>query len=114
MRNSVRNACRAFAFCAALIAHSVFAAEVQFRGEVDVRAENFRAFALKKSSFVRAMYYDRAETYLVVQLLQRHYHYCNVPAEVTAEWARAESPGKFYFRHVRGKFDCRESGAPDY
>ena len=87
---------------AAALASLLFAAlptaaetvEVKYRGLVDLDA--FVCPAIRPSSFVNRLCYDEPNAYLVVQLKQTYYHYCELPKTVFEEWLAAPSLGRFY------------------
>jgi hypothetical protein len=67
-----------------------------------------------RSSFVNRICYDSRASYLVLQLRDRYYHYCRVPAAVAADLAAASSVGSYYNAAIRGRYDCRGGGIPGY
>ena len=87
--------------------------EVKYRGPVPL--DSFTCPALKPSSFVNRICYDAAERYLIVQLKQTYYHYCELPQAVFEGWVAAPSLGRFYNQEVKGGvFDCRGKALPEY
>lgn len=91
-----------------------FAVDVKYHGEVDIKSGDFKSFKLKHSSFVHEIHYDRSERYLIVRLRSQYYHYCRIPRRAVRKWVRARSLGRHYNSHIKGNYDCREGGVPNY
>ena len=88
---------------------------VKYRDKpVDVGNGHFEKLNLKYSSFVKKMYYDKQNNYLVVRLKNTFYHYCGIPDGVVKNWIGSSSLGRYYNYHVKGNFDCRINYVPDY
>lgn len=69
---------------------------------------NYRTIKTKQSSNVQRVEYFDAEQRLRVTFNSGQYEYEGVPVEVVDEWAKAPSSGKFYYAHVRKKFDSHK------
>ena len=85
---------------------------VKYRGQVDLAPFEFEW--VSRSSVIKRLCYDSKEKYVVVNLTGTYYHYCEVPASVTADWRHAESMGRYYNAQVKGRFDCRTSRVRSY
>lgn len=66
------------------------------------------------SSFVHRICFDETNQYIVVLLKNTYYHYCRIPANVVNSWLSAPSVGRFYMANIKGQFDCRLGGVPEY
>jgi hypothetical protein len=85
---------------------------VKYRdGMVDLRHFECKATI---SSFVRQVCYDSKNLYMVIQLNETRYHYCEIPADIVAALVNADSVGRFYNANVKGRFDCRTRRVPSY
>lgn len=85
---------------------------VKYRGPINLA--HMRCEPIARSSFIRRLCYDAKAKYVVVALNDTYYHYCGMPADVVASWHAAESMGRFYNAHVKGRFDCRQGYVPSY
>ena len=85
---------------------------VKYRGEVSL--ETFTCNTITRSSLIRRLCYDKAESYVIVNLNGTNYHYCEVPESFVNEWMNATSMGKFFNSRVKGGFDCRVKRMPQY
>jgi len=81
---------------------------------VNIDNGHFKHLALKSSSFVNNMYYDKGNSYLLVQLRSTYYHYCSIPQNVINIWTNAKSLGRFYNNNIKGNYDCRVNPVPRY
>jgi hypothetical protein len=50
--------------------------DVKYGGPVDLTP--FKCSAINRSSFIRRVCYDAANSYLLVQLNETYYHYCDI------------------------------------
>lgn len=93
---------------------SVMAEEVyvKYRGAIDL--SSFRCVSVSRSSLVNRICYDAAEQYTIVSLNGTYYHYCEMPRAVVSAWREADSMGRFYNQHVKGRYDCRVLRMPAY
>jgi len=96
-------------FSSAASAESVF---VKYRGPVDLAS--FTCEWIERSSLVKRLCYDAEQEYVIVNLTGTYYHYCEVPANVVADWRAAGSMGQFYNAAVKGRYDCRFLRMPAY
>ena len=85
---------------------------VKYRGEVSL--ETFTCNTITRSSLIRRLCYDKAESYVIVNLNGSNYDYCEVPESLVNEWMNATSMGKFFNSRVKGGFDCRVKRMPQY
>jgi hypothetical protein len=85
---------------------------VKYRGPVELAYLSCES--ITRSSFINRLCYDAKEKYVVVQLDATYYHYCGVSADIVADWRAADSMGRFYNTHIKGRFDCRQGHVPDY
>ena len=89
--------------------------QVEYRsGPVDVAHPRFDHQPTPGSSFVAGVWYDADNSYLIIGLEGRYYHYCSVPVDVWSGFADAPSSGRYYNTTLRGRFDCRLGGVPSY
>ena len=86
-------------------------ADVKYRGPVDLTP-----FICQdaKSSFVRRICYDEAQTYMLINLNGTWYHYCEIEHRTVDALLRAESVGQFFNASIKGRFDCRVNRVPNY
>lgn len=85
---------------------------VKYRGYVDLSP--FSCEWITISSFINRLCYDKKDHYVIVQLRNTYYHYCEVPKSIVDEWRHAKSMGRFYNSYIKGNFDCRFFRVPDY
>jgi hypothetical protein len=73
-----------------------------------------------QSSFVRAICYDAAKSYMLIKLNDTWYHYCGVDRASIDNLIYASSVGSYYNQNFRshgsvhGPFDCRDRPVPEY
>jgi hypothetical protein len=91
---------------------SAVTVDVKYRGAVDLAP--FQCEAVTRSSFVSRLCYDPKERYVLVQLSDTYYHYCDVPPDIVASWRSAASLGRFYNANIKGRYDCRTGHVPRY
>lgn len=60
-----------------------------------------------RSSFIVRLCHDPKRRYVVVNLAGTYYHYCAMPGAVVQSWLAADSMGRFYNAHIKGRFACR-------
>lgn len=87
---------------------------VKYRGNIDIDNGHFSKLPLKSSSFVKDMYYDKSNKYLLVRLNHTYYHYCLIPNDIVKKWVEAPSLGKYYNLFIKGQYDCRIYPVPEY
>ncbi len=100
----------------ALASGAAFACDmayVKYR-DTPVCLEEFAYQDTSKSSFVRGAWYDVSNSYMLISLKGTTYHYCRVPEDVWRSFKQAPSYGRFYGANLKGRFDCRLGGVPDY
>jgi hypothetical protein len=85
---------------------------VKYQGVVNV--DSFECTEIDRSSFIHEICYNAPTEYLLIQLKSTFYHYCSLNSEVYDELMSAPSMGKFYNANIKGNFDCRLFGAPDF
>lgn len=112
---------RTFLFVAALLAGvSIANAEtidVKYFGSLDLKT--FDCTTITRSSFVNRACYDKAKRFMVVQLKDTYYPYCELPAATYEAFLNAESMGRYYNANIKGTgkdgpFDCRTHVKPTY
>lgn len=85
---------------------------VKYRvGPVDLKH-----FACTKtvSSFVHEVCYDRKNQYMIIQLRDTRYPYCDIDAQTVSALLSAESKGRYYNASIKGRFGCRGKVQPNY
>jgi hypothetical protein len=87
---------------------------VKYRHANPVDLKHFACTSTDRSSFVRRVCYDRANSYMLIKLRETWYHYCGIPADVVASLIAVGSVGTYFNRYVKGKFDCRINPVPSY
>jgi hypothetical protein len=81
---------------------------------VDVGHPRFESADTSRSSFVTGAWYDASNSYMIIGLGGVNYHYCRMR---TTEWnafRAARSLGSHYNAQIKGRFDCRLGGMPNY
>ena len=86
---------------------------VKYRGCVPMDTR-FDCAVITTSTFIHRTCYAAAQRYLIIVLGQTPYHYCGVPSETVSALRAARSPGGFYNREIRRRFDCRLGIVPDF
>lgn len=86
--------------------------DVKYRGPVDLKY--FSCSEIDRSSFIRRVCYDRANTYMVINLNGTYYHYCEIDGGTVDSLMAAESMGRFFNASIKGHFDCRINRIPAY
>ena len=90
---------------------------VKYRGSVDLTT--FECPAIKDSSFVKRICYDKTNQYMILLLQQTYYHYCEIGPQVVAAFIAADSLGRYYNANIKGggsdgPYDCRTHRIPTY
>jgi hypothetical protein len=62
--------------------------EVKYRGPVDLTP--FKCVSIDRSSFIRRVCYDAANTYMIVKLNETYYHYCDIDNRTVDNFEAAE------------------------
>jgi hypothetical protein len=81
---------------------------------VDVADPRFQYLDTSRSSFVTEAWYDKANAYMIIGLAGTYYHYCRMPREAWESFCAADSFGRHYNKFIKGRYDCRLGGVPDY
>jgi len=81
---------------------------------VDLANPRFEHKETSESSFVGGAWYDARERYMVIRLSETYYHYCRLPVSTWSQFKWAGSFGRFYNSAIKGRFDCRAGGIPEY
>lgn len=104
----------AMAFSSSLTAETV---DVKYRGVVDLTP--FSCTDTPRSSFIRRVCYDDKNLYMVIQLNNTYYHYCELAKATFAEFTAAPSMGQYFNQNIKGSgsdgpYDCRTHRVPKY
>ena len=51
--------------------------DVKYRGPVDLKT--FECRDINRSSFIQRVCYDKAQSYMIINLRGSYYHYCELP-----------------------------------
>ena len=91
--------------------------DVKYRGIVDLKS--FACSNTPRSSFIQRVCYDKAQSYLLIDLGGTYYHYCELPAVAFEALMAAPSMGRYYNQNIKGTgsdgpFDCRTHRLPVY
>jgi hypothetical protein len=100
---------------AAMLVPTIAATEtvdVKYRGPVDL--ESFACKDTPQSSFVRRVCFDKANSYMLIQLQGTWYHYCEIDPGTVGSLLGAESVGRYFNASIKGRFDCRTNRVPNY
>jgi hypothetical protein len=86
--------------------------DVKYRGPVDLTP--FACSSIERSSFIRRVCYDHANSYMIVNLNSTYYHYCDIDSATHNAFMTADSMGRFFNATIKGHFDCRTGHVPAY
>ncbi len=91
--------------------------DVKYHGVIDLKP--FACTDTPRSSFIQRVCYDKAESYMLINLRGTYYHYCELPAATFDQFMSAPSMGQFYNQRIKGTgldgpFDCRTHRVPKY
>jgi hypothetical protein len=91
--------------------------DVKYRGAVDLKT--FECRDITRSSFIQRVCYDKAQSYMIINLKGVNYHYCELPPAMLDSLMRAPSMGQFYNVNIKrtgsdGPYDCRTHRVPAY
>jgi len=75
--------------------------------------DRFACSSIERSSFIRRVCYDGADAYMVVQLNDTYYHYCDIDKATIDAFLGADSMGRFYNAAIKSRFDCRTGNVPN-
>lgn len=87
---------------------------VKYGSFVDIGHSRFEYLDTSGSSFVGGAWYDVNSQYMVINLNGTYYHYCRMPSLAWNNFKKANSFGSHYNMAVKGLYDCRLGGIPDY
>jgi hypothetical protein len=92
-------------------------ADVKYRGPVDLKT--FACTDTPRSSFIQRVCYDKAQSYMLINLRGTFYHYCELPITTYDALMAAPSMGQFYNQNIKGNgsdgpYDCRTHRVPQY
>ena len=92
-------------------------ADVKYRGVVDLKP--FACTDTPRSSFIQRVCYDKAQSYMLINLRGTYYHYCELPPVTFDAFITAPSMGQFYNQKIKGTgsdgpYDCRTHRVPNY
>jgi hypothetical protein len=90
---------------------------VKYRGVVDLTP--FACTDTPRSSFIQRVCYDKAQSYMLINLRGIYYHYCELPPATFDAFMTASSMGQFYNQRIKGTgsdgpYDCRTHRVPAY
>src|SRR6202165_1579033 len=74
--------------------------DVRYRGAVDLKP--FACTDTPRSSFIQRVCYDKAQSYMLINLKGTYYHYCELPAATFNAFVTAPSMGQFYNQKIQG------------
>ena len=91
--------------------------DVKYRGMVDLKS--FACTDTPQSSFIQRVCYDKAQSYMIINLRGTNYHYCELPTATYDGLMGAQSMGQFYNQNIKGSgsngpYDCRTHKIPSY
>jgi hypothetical protein len=91
--------------------------DVKYRGPVDLAP--FTCQDITQSSVIHRVCYDARESYMLIELGETYYHYCEIDKVTVDGLLAAESMGQFYNQNIKGHggpgpFDCRTHRVPSY
>ena len=78
---------------------------VKYKGNVMIN-ENYEYFS-KYSSFIGDNYYYKNKKYLIMELSDTYYNYCDFPNYLWLEYKKTKSLGRFYNKNIKGKYGCK-------
>lgn len=81
---------------------------------VDISHPRFKYLDTSRSSFVTGAWYDETNSYMIIGLSGTYYHYCRMPRSAWDSFRHADSLGRHYNSFIKGRYDCRLGGVPEY
>jgi hypothetical protein len=84
---------------------------VKYRGSVDLGSFSC---SWTQDSLVNRLCYDQNEEYVLVQLKNTYYHYCEVPRSTVSNWLTSGSKRSYYYSNIKSRHDCRVYRMPSY
>ena len=89
--------------------------KIEYRSDkVDVSNSIFEYQDTSKSSFVDGAWYDSSNSYMIIKLNSKYYHYCGLSSSIWNNFTSATSYGTYYNSNIKGSYDCRDGVVPDY
>lgn len=89
--------------------------DIQYRKDpVNVEEPNFEYLNTSKSSFIKGAWYDKNNSYLIMNISGKYYHYCETPKSIWTGLEKASSFDSYYNANIKGNYDCREHTIPSY
>jgi len=85
---------------------------VKYRGPVNLAP--FQCEKITRSSFINEVCYDKDNEYMLIQLNDTWYHYCDIDDDTVTKLLSASSMGHYYNVSIKGSFDCRVGHVPQY
>jgi KTSC domain len=90
--------------------------DVKYRGLVDLAP--FKCESITRSSFIHRVCYDAKQSYMIIELGDTYYHYCEIDQATVNGLLAADSMGKFFNERIRGyggtgPFDCLTHHVPN-
>lgn len=82
--------------------------------QVDIANPRFEYHDTSNSSFVRGAWYDKSNSYMIINLSGTYYHYCALPVSTWEDFKSADSAGTYYNGSIKGNYDCRQNYVPSY
>lgn len=101
-----------------IVAFMLSAEEACVKYHKCVPLDQFNCDNITRSSFIRRVCYVEAKRYMIIQLKDTYYHYCNIGPETVTSLLGAPSMGQYYNLEIRsnrnnhGPFDCRNYPIP--
>ena len=97
-------------------AGTVAAGELAFvrpRGLIDLDA--FACTKISTSTILKRVCYDEENKYLLIEIGDIFYHYCEVPNQIVLALVRAPSVASYYNSKIRsGPYNCKSKRMPVY
>ncbi len=84
---------------------------------IDLDNRQFELHDTSVSSWIRGVWYDKGNDYLIINLSGTYYHYCGVPTRIWSiykNFKQHQSYGRAYRNYLKGQYDCRLGYVPDY
>jgi hypothetical protein len=78
--------------------------DVKYRGSVDLKP--FVCEEYMRSSFIRRICYDEANSHMLIRLNQTWYQYCAIGPDTVAGLKTATSMGRYFNQSIKGHFGC--------
>lgn len=82
-------------------------------GPVNIVAEYFEPIK-NTDTTVKNAWYSATHEYLVITLGTTNYQYCRLPESVWFSLSNTGEPYGIYTDSIRGRYDCREGGLPEF